>query len=94
MEFTDTFITLVRALGIPAREINGYAYAQNDRLRPLGLEQDVLHSWPEYYDFASQTWQQVDPTWGNTTGGLDYFHKFDLDHFTFKTLLIEYDYRS
>jgi transglutaminase-like putative cysteine protease len=83
MEFTDTFVTLVRALGIPAREHNGYAYTENSKLRPLSLSQDVLHAWPEYYDFASMQWVMVDPTWANTTGGVDYFHKFDLDHFSF-----------
>ena len=33
MEFTDLFVTLARAAGIPAREINGYAYTKNPRLR-------------------------------------------------------------
>jgi hypothetical protein len=83
MEFTDAFISLSRAIGIPAREHNGYAHTENSRLRPLSLEQDILHSWPEYYDANMKRWVQIDPTWGNTTGGLDFFHKFDLDHFTF-----------
>jgi len=25
----------------------------------------------------------VDPTWGNTTGGVDYFNTFDFDHLAF-----------
>lgn len=83
MEFTDTFIAIARAAGIPAREHNGYAHTENVRLRPLSLEQDILHAWPEYYDFQAKQWVPIDPTWGNTTGGLDFFHKFDLDHFTF-----------
>jgi hypothetical protein len=83
MEFTDLFITLARAAGIPAREANGFAYTTNSKLRPLSLEQDVLHAWPEYYDDQAQVWIPVDPTWGNTTGGLDFFRKLDLDHFTF-----------
>lgn len=83
MEFTDLFITLARAAGIPAREVNGFAYTTNSKLRPLSLEQDVLHAWPEYYDEEKQVWVPVDPTWGNTTGGLDFFHKLDLDHFVF-----------
>ncbi len=82
-DFTDTFITLSRAAGIPARELNGYAHTKNDKLRPLSLLQDVLHSWPEYYDYQTSSWIQVDPTWGNTTGGIDYFNTFDLNHFTF-----------
>lgn len=83
MEFTDLFVTLARAAGIPAREVNGFAYTTNSKLRPLSLEQDVLHAWPEYYDETAQVWIPVDPTWGNTTGGLDFFHKLDLDHFAF-----------
>lgn len=83
MEFTDAFIALTRAKNIPAREHNGYAYTENDKLRPLSLNQDVLHAWPEYYDKVKKQWIMVDPTWGNTTGGLNFFEKFDLDHITF-----------
>lgn len=83
LEFTDLFIALARAAGIPAREVNGYAYTENDRQRPLSLVKDILHAWPEYYDQKQQTWIMVDPTWGNTTGGIDYFTVFDFDHFTF-----------
>ncbi len=82
-EFTDTFIALARAAGIPAREINGYAFTENEKLRPLSLIQDVLHAWPEYYDQSKDLWVPVDPTWGNTTGGIDYFHSFDLNHIAF-----------
>lgn len=83
MEFTDLFITIARAAGIPAREINGYAYTENPDIQPLGLVADVLHSWPEYYDREKGTWIPVDPTWGSTTGGQDYFTKLDLRHFAF-----------
>ncbi len=82
MEYTDLFIALSRAAGIPAREINGYAFGGNKTLRPLGLagnEGDILHSWPEYWD-DTQGWVPVDPTWGSTTGGADYFNQFDLNH--------------
>lgn len=82
MEFTDLFIALARAAGIPARELNGYAYTSNTALRPLSLGQDILHSWPEYWD-EKRGWVMVDPTWENTTGGVDYFNKLDLNHFTF-----------
>lgn len=82
MEFTDLFIALARAAGIPARELNGYAYAANTTLRPLSLTRDVLHAWPEYFD-ERRGWVMVDPTWENTTGGVDYFNKLDLNHFTF-----------
>jgi transglutaminase-like putative cysteine protease len=82
MEFTDLFIALARAAGIPAREINGYAYTENKDLQPLSLVNDVLHAWPEYYDATHNVWIPVDPTWGSTSG-VDYFNKLDLRHFAF-----------
>lgn len=82
MEFTDLFIALSRAAGIPARELNGYAYTANSILRPLSLTKDILHAWPEYFD-ERRGWVMVDPTWENTTGGVDYFSKLDLNHFVF-----------
>lgn len=82
-EFTDLFIALARAAGIPAREVDGFAYTENARQRPLSLAQDILHAWPEYYDKEKKTWVMVDPTWGSTTGGVDYFDVLDFDHFAF-----------
>ncbi len=83
LEFTDLFIALSRAAGIPAREVEGFANTSNSASRPLSLEKDVLHAWPEYYDFTAKEWRMVDPTWQNTTGGTDYFNVFDFDHFGF-----------
>ena len=82
-EFTDSFVALARAVGIPAREINGYARTADSTLRPAGFSQDILHAWPEYYDREKKTWLQVDPTWGNTTGGINYFDKMDYGHIAF-----------
>lgn len=83
MEYTDLFIALARAAGTPAREINGYAYTENPEIQPLSLVADVLHAWPEYWDASKGLWIPVDPTWGSTTGGVDFFNKLDLRHFTF-----------
>ena len=83
MEFTDLFIAISRAAGIPAREINGFAYTENKDIQPLSLVADVLHSWPEYWDKSKQAWIPIDPTWASTTGGVDFFNKLDLRHFTF-----------
>lgn len=83
LEFTDLFIAIARAAGIPSREVNGFAFTQNQKERPLSLVKDVLHAWPQYYDQNQKTWVMVDPTWGNTTGGVDYFHTLDFDHFAF-----------
>jgi len=85
MGFTDLFIALARAAGIPARELNGYAYTSDNVLRPLSVEfrgSDVLHAWPEFYD-PHFGWVAIDPTWGSTTNGLDYFSKLDTNHFVF-----------
>ncbi len=83
MEFTDLFIAIARAAGIATRRVVGYAYTNNPRLRPLSLVTDVLHAWPEYYDTESGVWIPVDPTWANTTGGVDYFTKLDFNHIVF-----------
>ncbi|QQG43348.1 MAG: transglutaminase domain-containing protein [Candidatus Daviesbacteria bacterium] len=82
MEYTDLFIALSRAAGVPAREINGFAYTSNPALRPLSLSKDILHAWPEFWD-DSRGWVMIDPTWESTTGGVDYFSQFDLNHFAF-----------
>jgi len=82
-EFTDLFVALSRIKGIPAREIEGYAFTDNPKLRPLSLVQDILHSWPEYFDSENNSWKMIDPTWGKTSGGFDYFQNFDMSHFTF-----------
>lgn len=82
-EFTDLFIAIARAAGIPAREINGYAWTENPELQPLSLVSDVLHAWPEYWDHEAGAWTPIDPTWGNTTGGIDYFSKLDMRHIAF-----------
>lgn len=83
MEFTDLFIAIARAAGIPAREIVGYAHTTNATLRPLSLVSDVLHAWPEYYDSERGIWIPIDPTWGSTTGGVDYFSILDFNHIAF-----------
>lgn len=82
-EFTDVFVSLARSLSIPSREINGYGYTKKTTLQPQNLETDILHAWPEYYDKDLKTWIAIDPTWGNTTGGVDYYHKLDFSHLTF-----------
>jgi hypothetical protein len=92
MEFTDLFIAIARAAGIPARENVGFAYTTNAKLRPLSLVTDVLHAWPEYYDNEQKVWIPVDPTWANTTGGVNYFDKLDFNHIVFAIHGRESDY--
>lgn len=92
MEYTDLFIAIARAAGIPAREAVGYAYTTNSKLRPLSLVTDVLHAWPEYYDTDRNIWIPVDPTWASTTGGVNYFDKLDFNHIVFAIQGAKSDY--
>jgi transglutaminase-like putative cysteine protease len=91
-EFTDLFIALARAAGIPAREAVGYAYTTNSKLRPITVYGDILHSWPEYYDETQNLWIPVDPTWTRTTKGIDYFDTLDFNHIAFVLHGVASDY--
>ncbi len=84
-EFSDLFVTLARAKGIPARELQGFAFTNNKEIVSLSADNDVLHSWAEYWDKNENRWIPVDPTWTKTTGGLDFIKGFDLGHFVFVT---------
>lgn len=93
MEFTDSFIALARAMGIPAREINGFALATSDKSKPVSISLkngDFLHAWPEFYD-PNFGWVQIDPTWGDTSN-TDYFTKIDTNHFAFVVKGINSEY--
>jgi transglutaminase-like putative cysteine protease len=93
MEFTDLFIAVSRAMGIPTRELNGYALTRESDLNPLSINLksgDLLHSWAEFYD-PNFGWVQVDPTWGNTAQ-VDYFTKLDTNHFVFVTKGLDSEY--
>lgn len=79
-EYADLLIAGWRSVGIPARRLNGYAYSENKEIRPLSFQGTVLHAWVDYFDQASGRWRMVDPTWEDTTGGIDYFSEFDLNH--------------
>ena len=82
MEYSDLFIALSREKGIPAREVVGYGITNDQSILPLSFLGDVLHAWPEHYDFSRQTWLPADPTWGDTSG-IDYYSSFDLSHIAF-----------
>lgn len=82
-DFTDLFVTLTRAKGIPAREVEGFAYTNNSKIKPINANADILHAWPQYYDQDKQSWVSVDPTWEKTTNGVDFFKDLDPNHFAF-----------
>ena len=79
MEFADLLTTLLRAAGIPAQVLEGYAFTEDETVRPV--VGDVLHSWVRYYD-PRIGWVSVDPTW-TSTSGLDYFGRLDTNHLVF-----------
>ena len=81
-EYSDLMITLLRAKGIPAREVIGYAHTDNETIKPTAFFNDILHSWVEYWDTENDYWVSTDPTWGDTSS-TDYFNQFDLRHFAF-----------
>ncbi len=78
MEYSDLFIALMRAQGIPARAGFGYGYSALDY--DANEEKTVNHQWAEVYLPALNKWINVDTTWGEEgpelIGG-------DLNHFYF-----------
>jgi transglutaminase-like putative cysteine protease len=93
MEFSDSFIAIARSMGIPAREINGYAISENSETEPVNIDlggSDILHSWVEFYD-PNNSWVGIDPTWG-ATSKIDYFTKTDLSRVIFVIKGIESTY--
>lgn len=50
-DFSDCFVTLARAAGVPARQVAGWLYGTSG------------HVWAEFYR-SGEGWQQVDPTGG------------------------------
>lgn len=55
-EHSQLFITLARALGLPARDATGYVYSGDDETPSLGG-----HAWVEA--FVDGRWIGLDPTW-------------------------------
>ncbi len=86
MEFADSFVALARAQKIPSRVVQGYAYTNNQYMRPLSVATDVLHAWVEYFDEEKNLWIPMDPTWGKTSGGVNYRSRWDTNHIAFAIL--------
>lgn len=76
MEYSDLFIALMRAQGVPARAAFGYGY---DPRSTDGV--DTAHQWAEVYLPTHDTWVLVDTTWGESGtdvigGDLNHFYKY------------------
>ncbi len=59
MEYSDLYIALLRAQGIPARAAFGYGYDSKDP-----ADQQELHQWVQVYIPSTGRWLNIDPTWG------------------------------
>ncbi len=76
MEYSDLFIALMRAQGVPARAAFGSGYSAIDYA--TSSENTINHQWAEVYIPEIDSWISVDTTWGDNgpelIGG-------DLNHF-------------
>ena len=81
-EYSDLLIASARQRGIYVREVQGFAFANEQELRPIQQGSDILHSWVEYYDLTKDIWIPIDPTWQDTSR-IDYFNSFDFNHIVF-----------
>jgi hypothetical protein len=80
MEYSDLFITLMRAQNIPARGAFGYGFD------PLSPEYTILHQWAEVYAPKKNTWIPIDTTWGENGNWEEYKNNLiggDLNHVYF-----------
>ena len=61
MEYSDLYIALLRAQGVPARAAFGYGY---DSKQPA--DEQELHQWVQAYIPTTETWLNIDVTWGES----------------------------
>jgi transglutaminase-like putative cysteine protease len=61
MEYSDLFIALMRAQGVPARAAYGHGYDPR-----VSANEQVGHQWAEVYFPGIQDWVAVDVTWGES----------------------------
>ena len=57
-EYSLLFVALARSIGLPAREVGGYVWAEDEEFGSGFFG----HAWAEIHDGAG--WWSVDPTWG------------------------------
>ncbi len=95
MEYSDLFIALLRAQGIPARAAFGFGYGSLDFI--VNETNDINHQWAEVYYPAQNRWVSIDTTWGDfgneiLGGDLNHFltHVASLDPNTPSTSQLSY----
>ncbi|MEP7103905.1 MAG: transglutaminase domain-containing protein [Candidatus Dojkabacteria bacterium] len=76
MEYSDLYIALMRAVGVPTRAAFGFGYSALDNAD--AGDNTINHQWAEVYIPSIKSWIGVDTTWGENgnilIGG-------DLNHF-------------
>ena len=73
MEYSDLFLTLMRAQGIPARAVFGYGYDSK-----VDSTNQEAHQWVNVYIPGISKWISIDVTWGESG---DTLIGGDLNHF-------------
>jgi len=73
MEYSDLFLTLMRAQGVPARAVFGYGYDSK-----VDSSNQEAHQWVNIYMPGISKWISVDVTWGESGDALI---GGDLNHF-------------
>ncbi len=79
--YATAFVLMARAIGVPARYVEGYRIAAND-YRSVMVFSDMAHSWPEVY-FEGVGWIRFEPTpgfegaatWGQPLMPPEYYEK-------------------
>jgi transglutaminase-like putative cysteine protease len=61
MEYSDLFLTLARAQGLPTRAVFGYGYDPKE-----GSSTQETHQWVESYIPKLDKWLDIDVTWGDS----------------------------
>ncbi|MDC3087455.1 transglutaminase domain-containing protein, partial [Paracoccaceae bacterium] len=64
-EYASLMTALARLNGIPAREVSGYAYTDENNSPSFGA-----HAWVELY--INGSWREFDPTWDETKLGIEH----------------------
>lgn len=75
-EFADLFVALNRAIGIPARFVEGLTYASDQETEASNMK----HDWAQVY-LPNIGWMPVDPTFGRSPSQRDrYFAALPANH--------------
>ncbi len=78
-DYVNVTIAMLRAAQIPAEQVIGSAYVQNDHTKPVCYLNKNLHTWVRFLD-TQKGWVSMDPSWGAAGNGLTFFDSTDLTH--------------